>query len=224
MDRKQIADYLWNKAPSHLKDNQQKEEKDSYKLFEIWSGRGYEVREAQKQLRQNRFPQLASNEALYLIAKERAIEKFDFETVEEFRQRVINALDWHSLKGTVKGIKTILEIYGFKNVKITPVLKTDPNRWTEFRVETTSERQINAETAQLVIDIVNKLKPTHEKLREIILSYLSKAQVSISSGTMAETTATADMITGFEWNSSGTAFVYTGTMAEVSATTQFVEV
>ncbi len=218
MTPKDIANYLWNKAPSHVKDNQPKEEKDSYKLFEIWSNRGYEVREAQKQLRLNRFPQTAIKEALYLLAKEREIEKFDFESQEEFRQRVINALDWYRLKGTVKGIETILSIYGFKNAKITPALKTDPNRWAEFIVETTSEKPINAKTVNDVKKIINALKPTHEKLKEIILSYLAQGSTYLTSGTMAESTAQAQMITGFEWQSKGTAFINTGTMAEVSAT------
>ena len=224
MDKKQIADYLWNKAPSHLKDNQPKEEKDSYKLFEIWANRGYEVREVQKQTRLNRFPQTATPQALYMIAKERGIEKFDFETEEEFRNKVINAISWYEKAGTVKGIKEILALYGFENVKITPVLQTDPNRWAEFNIETTSEKEINAETAQLVVEIVNRLKPTHEKLKDLILSYLAQAQVNIYSGTMAESTANSQMIDGFEWTSKGTAFVYAGTMAEATATTQFVEV
>lgn len=164
MDRKDIANYLWNKSPSHLKDNQPKEEKDSYKLIEIWSGRGYEVREAMKSLRLNRFPQTSTIEALYLLAKERGIEKFDFETEEEFRERVINALDWHRLKGTVKGIKTILKIYGFENIKVEPVLKTDPNRWAEFNVKFS--------LSQNILDRDTSLHPLSEdKTKKLIYWY-----------------------------------------------------
>ncbi len=223
MDKKQIASYLWNKAPSHLKDNQPDEEKDSYKLFEIWAGRGYEVREAMKTSRLNRFPQTASKEALYLLSKERQIEKFDFETEEEFRNRVINALDWHSLKGTVKGIKTILQIYGFEDIKVEPALREHKEQWAEFEIETTSNKEITPETVEFVKEIIDKIKPTHEKLSEIILSYLARANAYISSGIMAESTAQAQMLTGFEWTSSGTAFVYAGSMGEVVSTAQFVE-
>ena len=65
--------------------------------------------------------------------------------------------------------------------------------------------------------VINALKPTHEKLKEIILSYLAQGSIYLTSGTMAESTAYSEMITGFKWTSKGTAFVYTGTMAEVSA-------
>ena len=185
--KKQIADYLWNKAPSHLKDNQPKEEKDSYKLFEIWANRGYEVREAQKQTRLNRFPQTATPQALYMIAKERGIEKFDFETETEFRNRVINALDWHSLKGTVKGIKTILQIYGFEDIKVSPV--KDKTRWAEFEIEIKQESllQRDIDKFQKVYILIKKIKPTHEKLSELKVSLRKSVDSTIYTGTFFNT-------------------------------------
>ncbi len=220
-----IADWLWEISPTSFKTgNKEKLDRDVYKLYQVWEHNIESFREHAFTVRRQRFPQFANSNALYLLGKERGFSRFKAETEEKFRNRIINAISWYEKAGTVKGIKEILKIYGFENVKITPVLKTDPSRWAEFRVETTSERQINAETAQLVIDIVNRLKPTHEKLSEIVLSYLTKANAYISSGTMAEATAETQMITGFEFNSLGTAFVYTGSMGEAAATTQFVEV
>ncbi|WP_457640475.1 phage tail protein [Persephonella sp.] len=219
-----IADWLWEISPTSFKTgNKEKTERDVYKLYQVWESNIENFRQHAFTVRKQRFPQLASPNALYLLGKERGFNRFKSETAEEFRNRVINAIPWYEKAGTVKGIKEILALYGFENVKITPVLQTDPNRWAEFRVETTSERQINAETAQLVIDIVNKLKPTHEKLKELILSYLAKANVYISSSTMGESTAYSEMITGFKWTSSGTAFVYSGSMGEVSVTATMVE-
>jgi len=220
-----IADWLWEISPTSFKTgNKDKTERDIYKLYQVWESNIENFRQHAFTVRRQRFPQLASSNALYLLGKERGFNRFKSETEEEFRNRVINAISWYEKAGTVKGIREILSLYGFENVKITPVLKIDPSRWAEFRVQTTSERQINAETVQLVIDIVNKLKPTHEKLREIILSYLTKTNCYLSSGTMAETTAYSEMITGFKWTSKGEAFVYAGSMGEVASTTQFVEV
>ena len=220
-----IADWLWEISPTSFKTgNKEKIERDVYKLYQSWEVNIENFRQHAFKVRRQRFPQFANSNALYLLGKERGFSRFKSEAEEEFRNRVINAISWYEKAGTVKGIKEILSLYGFENVKITPVLQTDPNRWAEFRIETTSEKQINAETVQLVTDIVNKLKPTHEKLKEIILSYLAKANVYLISGTMAESTAYSEMITGFEWQSKGTAFINTGSMAEVSATTQFVEV
>jgi len=94
-----------------------------------------------------------------------------------------------------------------------------------FKVELGVEnREITTNLRDKLTKLIKEYKNERSHLEELILSYLSKAQINISSGTMAETTASTQMITGFEWNSSGTAFVYTGSMAEVSATTQFVEV
>ena len=219
-----IADWLWEISPTSFKTgNKDKTERDVYKLYQVWESNIENFRQHAFTVRRQRLPQLASSNALYLIGKERGFNKFKTETEEEFRNRVINAISWYEKAGTVKGIKEILSFYGFENVKITPVLKTDPSGWAEFRIETTSERQINAETAQLVIDIVNKLKPTHEKLRELILSYLAKGNSYIYAGSIGESTASTQMIDRFTLKSKGNCYIYAGAIGESTASTQMID-
>jgi len=165
-----IVDWLWEISPTSFKTgNKEKTERDVYKLYQAWEVNIENFRQHAFTVRRQRFPQFANSNALYLLGKERGFSKFKSETEEEFRNRVINAIPWYEKAGTVKGIKEILSLYGFENVKITPVLQTDPSRWAEFRVEADVRNGISEEKFSLISELLPKIKPTHEVLEKLII-------------------------------------------------------
>ncbi|SNZ08314.1 Phage tail protein (Tail_P2_I) [Persephonella hydrogeniphila] len=163
-----IADWLWGISPTSFKaGNKKKTERDVYKLYQVWENNIENFRQHAFKVRKQRFPQFANSNALYLLGKERGFNRFKNETEEEFRSRVINAISWYKKAGTVKGIKEILALYGFENVKITPILQTDPTKWAEFLIEADIPNGITEERFSLISEILIKIKPTHEKLNSL---------------------------------------------------------
>ncbi|WP_457641875.1 phage tail protein I [Persephonella sp.] len=165
-----------------------------------------------------------NEEVLDILAYQFHIEGYDLATdITEKRNLVKKAIELHRYKGTKYAVEKAC-----KALNIKPIIK----EWFEyggqpyyFKVDLSlNNKQITPELRNKLINFINEYRNERSWLDELILSYIAQAQVNIYSGTMAETTAYSEMITGFEWESKGTAFVYSGTMAEVSATTQFVEV
>jgi P2-related tail formation protein len=165
-----IADWLWEISPTSFKTgSKEKTERDVYKLYQVWESNIENFRQYAFKVRRQRFPQFANSNALYLLGKERGFNRFQSETDEEFKNRIINAISWYEKAGTVKGIKEILSLYGFENIKIIPVLKTDPSRWAEFRVEADIRNGISEEKFSLISELLPKIKPTHEVLERLII-------------------------------------------------------
>ncbi len=165
-----------------------------------------------------------NEEVLDLLAYQFHIEGYELATtIEEKRNLIKKAIELHRFKGTKYAVEKACEA-----LNITPIVK----EWFEyggqpyrFKVELGVEnREITTNLKDKLTKLINEYKNERSWLEELILSYIAKANANIYTGAMAETTANSEMIDGFEWNSSGTAFIYTGSMAEVSATTQFVEV
>ena len=181
-----IADWLWEISPTSFKTgNKEKTERDVYKLYQSWEVNIENFRQHAFKVRRQRFPQFANSNALYLLGKERGFSKFKYETEEEFRNRVINAISWYEKAGTVKGIKEILSLYGFENVKITPVLQTDPNRWAEFRIEADVRNGISEEKFSLISELLPKIKPTHEVLEKLIIYLTSDFKQNRATATLS---------------------------------------
>ncbi len=215
--RDKTTKWLWSIAPSHMREgNKPDEERDTYKLFSIWAKNTEEFKKEAYKVRKNRFPQYANPDSLRLLGKERGIEPYiEGESLEDYRERVISALEFWQKAGSVRGIKEVLKALGFENIEIKRI---GGDRWAEFVVElSTPDRQITLTLRDFLIELINTLKPAHEKLAEIILSYLSKGEAFISVGNIAETEAVAHQIDSFEWTATGTPQIYTGSMGEAIA-------
>ncbi len=139
------------------------------------------------------------------------------------RARISKAVDLHRLTGTKEGLELIAFLIN-SDIRIKEWFEYG-GQHHKFKVDLSPvDYEITAEFRDKVLKLITENKRLSAHLEELILSYLVKASTYITSGTMAESTAHSQMITGFEWQSEAAAFVYTGSMAEVSATTQFVEV
>jgi len=185
--RDKTAKWLWSLAPSHMKEGNDTE-RDSYKLFSIWAKNTEVFKGYAYEVRKNRFPQWAKEEALNLLGKERGIEPIKGESLEDYRTRVVNALDWWKLAGTVKGIKTVFKLLGFEDVNISPA---DPGgeRWAEFKVilQKTTIAQEDARKLPYAVGIINRLKPAHEKLAELTLRVNNTLKSTLYIGTVLKT-------------------------------------
>jgi len=184
--RDKTTKWLWSIAPSHMKEgNKPDPERDSYKLLSIWAKNTEAFKETAYAVRRNRFPQWANENALNLLGKERGIEPLKGESLEDYRARVINALDWWKFAGTVKGFKTVFKLLGFEDVTISPA---DPGgeRWAEFKVvlQKTTITQEDADKLPYAVAIINDLKPAHEKLAELTLRVNNALKSTIYLGTI----------------------------------------
>lgn len=187
--RDKTTKWLWSLAPSHMKEgNKPDTERDSYKLFSIWAKNTEAFKESAYEVRRNRFPQWAKEEALNLLGKERGIEPIKGENLEDYRTRVINALDWWKLAGTVKGIRTVFKLLGFEDVSVSPA---DPGgeRWAEFKVvlQKTTITQEDTDKLPYAVGIINRLKPAHEKLAELTLRVNNTLKSTLYIGTALKT-------------------------------------
>jgi len=165
--RDKTTKWLWSIAPSHMKEgNKIDEERDSYKLFSIWAKNTEEFKKKAYDVRKERFPQYASSDSLRMIGEERGILPIEEETIEDYRIRVINALDFWEKAGSVRGIKEVLKKIGFEEIEIQRVGR---ERWAEFTVGIrTKNRQMTKEFIEFLVALINKLKPAHEKLSKIV--------------------------------------------------------
>ena len=148
------------------------------------------------------------------------ISKVEWELATDRKQKeelIKNNILLKAKRGTPWAVKRVLELLGLQGqIKEWFEYGGQPYR---FKVELGVEnREITTSLRDELIKLINEYKNERSWLDELILSYLAKAQVNILTGTMAESTAHSEMITGFEFSSSETAFVYTGTMAEATAT------
>jgi len=167
-----------------------------------------------------------SDEELEELAWQFDISQTQWELATDRKQKeelIKNNILLKGKRGTPWAIKRVLELLG---------LQGQIKEWFEyngqpykFKVELGVEnREITTNLRDELLKLINEYKNERSYLEEIILSYLTKANAYISSGTMAEATVETQMITGFEFNSLGTAFVYTGSMGEAAATAIMVEV
>jgi len=213
--REKTTKWLWSIAPSHMKEgNKPDEERDAYKLFSIWAKNTQSFKEKAYEVRKNRFPQYANPDTLRLLGKERGIEPYiERENLEDYRIRVINALEFWQKAGTVKGIKEALKKLGFEKIEIRRV---GGERWAEFEVElSTHDRQITLTLRDFLIELINTLKPAHEKLAQIILSYLSKGEVYFGLGCVGELEGQAPFFDTMEQTSRGQIFLAMGCVGEL---------
>ena len=183
--RDKTTKWLWHLAPSHMKEgNKPDTERDSYKLFSIWAKNAENFKTKAYEVRRNRFPQWATPDALNLLGKERGIKPLKGEGLEDFRTRVINALQWWQLAGSVKGLKTIFKPLGFTDVEIKEVLKKDPKRWAEFEVYLEKEvlTPEDADKVSIAKELINQLKPAHEKLAGLTITVLNTLQQTLFIG------------------------------------------
>ena len=219
--RDKTTKWLWSIAPSHMKEgNKPDEERDSYKLFSVWAKNTEEFKKEAYKVRRNRFPQYANPDSLRLLGKERGIEPYmERESLEDYRKRVISALEFWQKAGSVRGIKEVLKNLGFENIEIKRV---GGDKWAEFVVElSTQDRQITLTLRDFLIELINTLKPAHEKLAELILSYLVQGKCNTKTGILGETVAETQYNSLVSFPSQGKSRIATGTLSEIYAYTSY---
>ncbi|GAB6075695.1 phage tail protein [Desulfurobacterium crinifex] len=190
-----IEKWLWELLPSSFKtSNKEPEDTDVYKLLKTWASVAEGFRQSAFSARRQKFPELSDDKVLYLLGKERNLEKFRYEGSDEFRERIRKSVDFWFQAGSVETLKEILTIYGFPGVEIKSVRREDPEKWAEFDVALERRTLIEnvKERVELVTNVINHLKPAHEKLRYFQLNFIfeTEHQIAASSNLSTFTKAT----------------------------------
>ena len=185
-----IEKWLWELLPSSFKtSNKEPEDTDVYKLLETWASAAEGFRQSAFSARRQKFPELSDDSVLYLLGKERNLEKFRYESSNEFRERIKKSVDFWFQAGSVETLKEILTIYGFSGTEIKSVRYEDPEKWAEFDIILERRTIIEnvKEKVELVTNVVNHLKPAHEKLRYFQLNFIFETEHQIAASSKLST-------------------------------------
>lgn len=167
-----------------------------------------------------RIDQIEDEELLDLLAWQFHIEGYELaESPQEKRNLIKKAIQLHRFKGTPYAIKEVLKTLGLEGrVKEWFEYGGEPYR---FKVELgITNREITPELRDKLLRLIEDYKNIRSHLEEIILYYLSKGEVYIFAGSIAETQAVAHQVEDFEWTAKGYPPIYTGSMGEVVAWAQ----
>lgn len=123
-------------------------------------------------LRDQGFPQRCETDLVPLHGDARGITRHHTETLEQFRQRVINAYAWHMLGGKWEGLPQILKFYGFEITEVENMRKYQPSRWAEFQVGLPSGASVEEQSAileglEMLVWLINENKPARSVLARL---------------------------------------------------------
>lgn len=189
-----FADYLYDLAHVIFKRTAKPNDSDLYKLTRALGPNFDDLQEAMFLLREISMVATATGKALDLHGKDRKMPRYRGETDDEYRLRLLSAMDIYTMAGTEPGMKMVLATLGYRNSEIYPLYKekykwrflntttpldgsitlepTEPDakleylgRWAEFIVKLNIGDASFTETQyQIVRSMINKVKPSEGKL------------------------------------------------------------
>ena len=126
------------------------------------------AREVALWLRDQFFPDRCDEEMMVLFASARGITKFDYETEEQYFDRIRLAYAWHQSGGREEGMLWILrDGCGIGNLEIINLRDEDPARWAEFAIRApniTGQAMLSLPSIEWAI---NEVKPARSKFAEM---------------------------------------------------------
>lgn len=116
-------------------------------------------------LRRQFIPPLAEDDFLVWFGESRGITRWQADTDETWRRRVLSAFAWHRLGGKVRGMERIFA----ENEFLAQVLPAnDPALWAHFRLELdVTSGGFDSQAARLVFLLANEYKPARSKLEGV---------------------------------------------------------
>jgi hypothetical protein len=96
------------------------------------------------------------------------------ETIDQYRDRVVNAFAWHEKGGKARGLSEILEYYRFEDVQVYSLRSEDEERWAEFRLYVRPTFWMESEDYDLLKMIANEYKAASAMLESIVVQYESE--------------------------------------------------
>lgn len=107
------------------------------------------------------------NEYLRYFAASRAIQRYTFESDDQYRDRIFAAFVYFSQAGKESGIKQIFAIYGL-DVSVRNMRDTDPERWAEFELIFSGVSGSVMTGSTEYIEIINDIKAARSKLAGVV--------------------------------------------------------
>lgn len=102
-------------------------------------------------------------EVLSEHGRERGVPRFEGESTEAYRARLIAQFDIAKKAGTTDGIKLAIQSLGYRNIFLEPVRKTYPERWAEFFVWVSDKAELVPINIALLHQEVSKVKRATSK-------------------------------------------------------------
>lgn len=176
MSAKDWETYLWDLLPRPYKVLSERERErdptEARKFINAFSVEAQRVQDMIEMVRDSWLIPSMDNALLDTKGYERGkLARWAGESDDEFRLRVANAFDWFALGGTAAGMKRILELLGYRNVRITERITED--QWAEFGVDIAlpSGDALVMENIERVRRIVNEIKAAHTRLVSTNVQY-----------------------------------------------------
>lgn len=116
-------------------------------------------------LRRQFLPPLAEADFLVWFGESRGITRWQADSDESYRRRVLNAFAWHKLGGKVRGLERILAENLFK-AQVLPA--RDPALWAHFRLEVdVTGSDFDQQAGNLIFLLANEYKPARSRLEDV---------------------------------------------------------
>ena len=162
-----FLEYLWSLCPRPLKRLKTLTESDGYKLMTVLANAFEKVRVDVYFVRKQFLIKTCDETTLMSYGQALNIPKFDSETVEQYRDRLLGAWDYFRLGGTIPGMLAALEAMGYQQVTIlehytiaTP--ETLSTEWATFSVLIDlAELEAGTYTRDEVQSLIRRIKPAH---------------------------------------------------------------
>ena len=125
-----------------------------------------DVREDILWLRRQWNPATADDDMIVRYGESRGIIRWQFDTDESYRRRVVNAFAWHKLGGKVRGLERIFAENLF-DAQVLPASRAE--LWAHFRLGIDVTGSIfDEQLCSLVFMLANEYKPARSVLEEVM--------------------------------------------------------
>lgn len=156
-------EYLWSLCHRVFKLTVDKTKSDIYKLMTAFANHFEKIRQDIYFTRAQYFIKKCSEDSLIKHGEDIRFPKFDSETIEQYRSRLLAAYETFKMGGTIPGMKKAFEAMGYPDIEIEEHYQTvGHEEWAVFSVITPLDTwQNNTYSAEEMGKVINRLKPAH---------------------------------------------------------------
>jgi len=181
-----FAEYFW-----YLLHRVFKRASDADKLAKALGTNYDDLQEVIFQAREQALVATATGKALDELGRERGLIRYQGESDELYRRRLLMAYSFYNSSGAAESVRRVLSVLGYANAQIHELYKdgcvyplfngqyrhdgavkhTGGVRWSEFKIISglDEDRHYTANDARRLVNAVNRIKPAHTKLAAFAL-------------------------------------------------------
>lgn len=158
-------DYLWSKVHRAIRLAADPLETHVRKLIETLAYMFEQIRDTVYLTRAEYFISKASADGLIIHGNQIRFPKFENETTEAYRARLLAAYNYFRKGGTLPGMKQAFIDMGYPNIEIVEHYKDiGTSAWAEFSViSTQADWEVTVYEREQMDVIINRMKPAHTR-------------------------------------------------------------